>query len=284
MAAIKELQSTAREARSLGVVIDDLDALDDASAGYDRWMRALIDLVDALGEQADRGDKKAGDLSERADQLAADLLNEERAKGEAAEGAEEATRALGMRYEQVSQEYQNLFETCVVRPEFKDQVAWHVKKIVSRQDVYERLAGKVDIPWYFIAIIHCLEASFRFNGHLHNGDPLTARTVQVPKNRPPVWNPPNDWDSSAVDALTYEGFAGQKDWSIPRMLFRWETYNGWGYRSRGINTPYLWSFSNHYSRGKFVKDGVYDPMAMSKQCGAAVMLRALMKEGVAAIA
>jgi lysozyme family protein len=101
----------------------------------------------------------------------------------------------------------------------------------------------------------------------------------VPKGRPPVWNPPNDWLSSAVDALQFQKFTGLTDWSVARALYRWEAYNGWGYRRKGINTPYVWSFSNHYTKGKFVRDGVFDPNAVSKQCGTAVMLKALQNAG-----
>lgn len=120
-----------------------------------------------------------------------------------------------------------------------------------------------------------LEGSFNFKGHLHNGDPLTARTAQVPKGRPKKWNPPSDWESSAVDALTMKGYASQTDWSLERALYRFESYNGWGYRGIDIGSPYLWSFSKHYTKGKYVKDGKYDPSAISKQCGATVMLKAL---------
>jgi hypothetical protein len=59
------------------------------------------------------------------------------------------------------------------------------------------------------------------------------------------------------------------------MLFRFEGYNGFGYRRAGVNmaSPYLWSFSKHYSRGKFVSDGKFSFTAVSKQCGAAVLSR-----------
>jgi lysozyme family protein len=43
-----------------------------------------------------------------------------------------------------------------------------------------------------------------------------------------------------------------------------------------VPTPYLWSFSSLYEKGKFVADGVFDPAAVSKQCGAAVMLKAVL--------
>jgi lysozyme family protein len=122
-----------------------------------------------------------------------------------------------------------------------------------------------------------MECGFDFSAHLHNGDPLTARTIQVPKGRPAAGTPPFTWRESAVDALTMKKLDRVQDWSAPSMLHLLERYNGLGYRKRGLPSPYLWSFSNHYEKGKFVKDGVYDPNAVSKQCGAAVMLRAVLE-------
>jgi lysozyme family protein len=59
------------------------------------------------------------------------------------------------------------------------------------------------------------------------------------------------------------------------MLYHWESYNGFGYRNRDIPSPYLWSFSDLYDTGLYVADGVFDPAVRSKQCGAAVLLKAL---------
>jgi lysozyme family protein len=58
-----------------------------------------------------------------------------------------------------------------------------------------------------------------------------------------------------------------------------ELYNGWGYRKIGSVTPYLWSFSNLYVKGKFVRDGVLDPEVISKQTGAAVILKRMLEKG-----
>ena len=71
----------------------------------------------------------------------------------------------------------------------------------------------------------------------------------------------------------------EKDWSLERVLYRWEQYNGFGYHWRDAKTPYLWSFSNHYVKGKYVSDGRYDPNYVSQQCGAAVTLKALVEAG-----
>lgn len=177
-------------------------------------------------------------------------------------------------------QYETLFAACKVRPEWKGQVQWYCTKLMQYRPRYESIQKATGVPWWVVGAIHAMEGSFDFNTHLHNGDPLTARTVNVPKDRPQKGTPPFTWEVSAIDALTQDGLAGQADWSLPATLFRLESYNGFGSRRIGINTPYLWSFSNHYEKGKFVRDRVYDPQAVSKQCGAAVMIRALVDAGV----
>jgi lysozyme family protein len=173
-------------------------------------------------------------------------------------------------------EYSRLFRTATIRNECRDSTDWHRDMMQKSKARYQSVSGDTGVPWYFIAVCHALESSFNFRAHLHNGDyPLTARTRQVPAGRPSKWLPPSDWESSARDALRLLGFAGQKDWTLERTLYRLEAYNGFGYRHYGVASPYLWSFSNHYERGKYVADRKWSATAKSQQCGAAVMLRLL---------
>jgi hypothetical protein len=67
------------------------------------------------------------------------------------------------------------------------------------------------------------------------------------------------------------------DWSIPGLLYKLEEYNGFGYRlyHPSVKSPYLWSFTNQYDAGKYVKDGTWSSTARSEQCGAAAILRRL---------
>ncbi len=176
----------------------------------------------------------------------------------------------------LKEEYARLFTTAQPRPESSDALDWHSRMILQSRARYESVGNALQVPWYFIGAIHGLESSFNFRAHLHNGDfPLTARTRQVPAGRPLVWLPPDDWESSAKDALRLLKFAGQTDWSVERTLYRLEAYNGFGYRKRGVPSPYLWCFSNHYEAGKFVSDGRWNPSARSRQCGAATVLKSL---------
>ena len=185
-----------------------------------------------------------------------------------------------IRYDQLAEEYRSYFNALTVRQERQDTAQWCLSMLRQSRRRYEAVSARTGVPWYFVGATHGLEASFNFRGHLHNGDfPLSQRTRQVPSNRPQVWLPPSDWESSAVDALRMMGFAGQSDWSLARTLHRLEAYNGFGYRRRGAVTPYLWSFSQHYDRGKFVADGRRSATARSQQCGAAVMLKLLADAG-----
>lgn len=180
-------------------------------------------------------------------------------------------------------EYRTLFEACVIRPEKLDSVKWHRDKLIANKSRYQAVASQFGaMPWWFVGIVHALEASFRFNKHLHNGDPLSARTVNVPAGRLlPPRDPPYTWEESARDALEMKNLARVSDWSLERCLYLFESFNGYGYRQhRGIHSPYLWSFSTYYSRGKYVRDGRYDPDAVSKQCGAAVIVRDLANAGL----
>ena len=54
-------------------------------------------------------------------------------------------------------------------------------------------------PWFFLGVIHAMESRFNFERHLHNGDPLSARTVRVPKGFPKAGNPPFTWEVSAEE-------------------------------------------------------------------------------------
>ncbi|PTY03021.1 hypothetical protein DB346_07110 [Verrucomicrobia bacterium LW23] len=153
-----------------------------------------------------------------------------------------------------------------------------VSLITRARPRYEAIEKQTGVPWRVVGVLHYLECNCNFARHLHNGDPLTARTVQVPKGRPATGNPPFPWEASAQDALQYDGLAGQSDWSIEATLFRLEKFNGWGYfKFTDILSPYLWSMSNHYTRGKYVSDGEFDSAAVSKQVGAAVLLAVLAK-------
>ncbi|CAH2603235.1 Peptidoglycan-binding protein [Rhodovastum atsumiense] len=147
---------------------------------------------------------------------------------------------------------------------------------------YDAIGGGV--PWWWIAAIHQMESSADFGRHLHNGDPLGARTVHVPCGRPPDGQPPFTWESSARDALVLAGVWGLDDWSAAPALWRAERFNGMGYRLRGVASPYLWAGSTHYSAGQFIADGRFSAGAVCRRPGVALLWAAMAAAGLADIA
>ena len=242
------------------------------------WKARLLEIInnaDRLG--------RSQELAEEADRLLANLHAAERMPRVSTGDL----RAQAPSFDKLKAEYHELFDHCVIRPNRETAVAADLKILTLPESVprYRAVQEKTGVPWYFIALVHDLEASFRFRGHLHNGDSLAERTVNEPKHRPPVWKPPIDWETSAQDALDYER-AQQKniwgppdDWTLERTLYRLEMYNGFGSRAHGIKSPYLWGFSTYYVKGKYTADKHYDPDAVSDQCGAAVLLFALVRDG-----
>lgn len=180
----------------------------------------------------------------------------------------------------LADEYVTFFRRAAFRSDTARKEAIRFAKIAEdNKALYKKTGGPLGIPWWFVAALHMLEASFNFNTHLHNGDPLKAKTKQVPKGRPASGAAPFTWEESARDALTFEKLDGLKDWSLPRALHRFEAFNGFGYRDKQVPSPYLWSMTKIYSKGKFIADGEFSKTAVSKQCGAAALLMALIETG-----
>lgn len=187
--------------------------------------------------------------------------------------------------ETLAREYESLFASArITNP---GAVKWAVNRVQRNWARYEAVAEQTGVPACIIAVLHCLEASFSFGGHLHNGDPLNARTVQVPAGRPRAGTPPFTWEESAVDALQHDGATTVKEWNIATTLHFLEGFNGWGYRTGAgrattppMRSPYLWSMTQHYTRGKYVADGKFDPNAVSAQVGACALLLAMKERGL----
>ena len=181
---------------------------------------------------------------------------------------------------------QNLFDTMVIRKDIVDQkgkvlvsniegkVKAIVNKIIANRSRYENVSWKFPNPirWYHVGIIHYLECSLNFNCYLGNGQPFNKKTTIVPKNRGPF----KTWEEGAIDAIKLEGLDKVKDWSIGNTLYILEGFNGYGYSLyKGTNSPYVFSRSNHYTKGKYVADGRYDANAVSQQIGVALLLKEL---------
>ena len=178
------------------------------------------------------------------------------------------------------EEYAALFNSSITTfdPEKLEEVDCICSRALGNVSTYKKVSDVVKIPWAAIAAIHFRESNQDFRKHLHNGDPLSERTVHVPIGRPIKGEPPFFWFESAIDALSDR--PKPSSWDIGNMLSFIERYNGLGYLNHGINTPYLWNYTDKYISGLFKADGILDPDAKESRPGAVIILKTLAIHGV----
>jgi len=153
-----------------------------------------------------------------------------------------------------------------------EKVKQKVDKIFLNRSRYKSISFKFPNPiqWYHIALLHELECTQNFNCYLGNGQRWDKRTTIVPKNRGPF----KSFEEGAIDAIKYDKLNEIIDWSSGNTLYILEGFNGYGYALyRNINSPYLWSGSNHYTSGKYIADSVYSSKAVSTQIGIALLYK-----------
>lgn len=177
---------------------------------------------------------------------------------------------------ELREEYERLYATAEVRANAAHAVERAAARIAAGRRRYEAVGVATGVPWVVIGIIHAREADCDFGCHLHNGDPLTARTHHVPAGRPAYGSPPFTWEDSAADALRYDHVPEFGPWDTAAALYAAEVINGFGYRHHGIVSPYVWGGTNHQARGKYHSDGYFDRSEWDTQPGAAALLMTLL--------
>jgi lysozyme family protein len=196
-------------------------------------------------------------------------------------------------------EYLALWNAASIKSTALPKVKLAYDKMIANKPRYEAVANRLNmagVPWYLIAVIHYRESDFNFNTHLHNGDSLKARTVNVPINRPnfaPANGKVYTWEESTIDALMMkiiepktmiEAWSkGKTDNSIQSLLHKLETWNGSGYRpsslgSKAIPSPYLWSDSSIQQAGKYIADSKFSATTTDQQLGAATLLKYFLQQ------
>lgn len=184
-----------------------------------------------------------------------------------------------------SEKLQQLFDTMIIRNNIvsprgnivvanvPDVVKRKVEKMTTNRDRYAAIARRFPSPyvkWYLVACVHEMEAEQDFSKYLGNGQSLSKKTTIVPVGRGPF----STFEEGAVDALRLQKANDISDGNMGTLLNFLEGYNGYGYsKYHNINSPYLFSGSNHYTKGKYVSDGKWDANAVSSQVGIALLLQ-----------
>lgn len=178
-------------------------------------------------------------------------------------------------FDTLKAEYEQLWNSMKVRPDKVAAVDAIARKLLANKARYQRVALVTKMPWFVIAAWHNRESDADFDTQLAQGDPLDSVSVNEPTGRGPF----GSWEEGAYDALiTLKDLGHVGEWTPARICYETERYNGFGYRNYhpNVKSPYLWSFTTHYTSGKYVGDGEFLGTAVDKQCGAIPVMKSLM--------
>lgn len=143
-------------------------------------------------------------------------------------------------------DYETKWKSCEVDHQ-KPTVMAVAKRILA---VKQTCAGFWNVPWWFVALCWLRESNLNPKRSLAQGDPWDQVSTHVPKGRGPF----PSWRAAADDALKLKGYDKIANWDVATVLYLFEGFNGYGYRNKGVPSPYLWSHTNHYADGSWDDD------------------------------
>lgn len=170
---------------------------------------------------------------------------------------------------ELSAEYESWVAHVVPNPDRVDEIDHVARRLTQPGPLghYTDVLARISVPVVVQATICEREDGNDFTKSPAQGDPWNKPSTHVPKNRGPF----TSWVDAAVDAWSVcdqLNVLSVPKWTVPYACWKWEGYNGFGYRAHGIRTPYVVGGTNLQQPGKYVSDGSFDPNHMDTQLGA----------------
>ncbi len=173
----------------------------------------------------------------------------------------------------VALDYQRKFDSMTILRGAAVEAA--AQRIMRNWDQYKRVEKLTGVPAYFVGALHDRECACNLKGCLHNGQLINGtqrKTTLEPKGHGPF----KDFIESAVHALKLKGMLG-RTWTTGEILEYAERFNGLGYRNHGYSNPYLWGGTQWYTRGKYVRDHVYNGNFVDPQVGVGPVMKRVLE-------
>src|SRR5215831_4461698 len=182
-------------------------------------------------------------------------------------------------YDVLAPEYATLLAAMLVDPGRKHKLtarAATVRELGERhRDEWAEVTAKTGVPRLWGLASFERESSSDYSRSPAQGDRWDRVSVNVPRGLGPY----ADWGDACIAAYAIDklNVVGAPNWIWTRSCYEGELYNGFGPRTHGRRTGYLWSWTNIYTGGKYVADGRWDPDTQDQQCGMVPMMVALLR-------
>ena len=178
-------------------------------------------------------------------------------------------------FEVLAPEYQDLLSKCVIDPGREPELRSRCGVILDRAQTthgaeWRSVTDATGVPLLWGVPSNEREDSSDYTRSPAQGDRWDRVSVNVPRGLGPYLN----WGASAVAAYKIDHLdrVGAANWTWARACYEGELFNGFGPRNHGKHSGYLWAWTNVYTGGKYVSDGVWDPNAHDQQCGMVPMM------------
>ena len=177
-------------------------------------------------------------------------------------------------FKSLRSEYEVLLGTMQITRSGLVTQAAHRLLLNENMSRYRAVGAKLGIPPALIAALDLRESDANARAALGQGDRWHLVSVHEPKG----FGPFPSWEAAAEFYLRREQFdQTTAPWDMPYVCWKAEGWNGFGPRDHGINSGYLWASTNHYTRGKYVADGIWSPSTVDVQLGAIPVIVTLMQ-------
>ncbi len=185
-------------------------------------------------------------------------------------------------YSALKPELSALLARAHIDPKRDHELSKACAALLDDKAIYERITAKTGVPEAFLMATAMREMSGSLHCYLGNGQSLKRKTTIVPIGRGPfLQKAPEDFIAGALDALHIDGLdkiaSTPEGWTMERAAYEAETFNGFGYRAKGIPSPYVWGATTVQRPGKFIRDHVYDSSVMDPQLGVIAIIDELIK-------
>ncbi len=172
-------------------------------------------------------------------------------------------------------EYDGLLGAMAIDPKRAPELKARGRMILARAESHDwnAVTAATGVPKLWGLASFERESSSDYSRSPAQGDPWRQVSTHVPRGLGPY----KGWAEAAIAAYRLDNLdkVGAANWTWARACYEGELFNGFGYRAHNIHSPYLWSWTNIYTRGKFVADGKFNPHQKDQQCGIAPLMLTL---------
>lgn len=189
---------------------------------------------------------------------------------------------MTLSFEKLEANYVFLASQAHIMPSREHELAAAVTDLLHAKAIYQRVESLTHVPAAVLMALAEREMTGNLHCYLGNGQRLTMRTTIVPKGRGPFPDTVDGYVQGCLDALHLDGldqvYKQPGGWSLARFCYESEAWNGWGYRSRGIPSPYVFGATTVQRPGKFPRDHVFVATLMDPQLGTLALVEEIVKQ------